>query len=63
MNMEKIIETLGNVVAVAGVLICVVAGVLRVTGNFYLLGYETMTLFVGGMGLMLMGCLAKLQKL
>lgn len=61
--MDKLIEMAGNIAAVLGILICIVSGLSRVTGNFYILGYEAMTLFIGGMGLMLMGCLAKLQKL
>lgn len=61
--MDKLIEMAGNISAVFGILICMVSGLTRVTGSFYVMGYESMTLFIGGMGLMLVGCLAKLQKL
>lgn len=61
--MNKIIALGGNVVSLAGVLLTVTAGVARVTGHYHLAGFEVMTLFVGGMGLMLIGSLAKLHTL
>jgi len=61
--MDKIIVQGGNVVGLAGVLLTAVAGGARVMGHFYLGGFEAMTLFVGGMGLMLMGCVALLHLL
>ena len=61
--MDKFITLGGNVVGLAGVLMTVAAGAVRVSGQFYLGGFETMTLFVGGMGLMLIGALAKLHVL
>ena len=61
--MDKIIALGGNAVGLAGVLLTVVAGVARVSGHYHLFGFEVMTLFVGGMGLMLIGCLAKLHIL
>ncbi len=61
--MNKTIALGGNVVSLAGVLLTVTAGVARVTGHYHLAGFEVMTLFVGGMGLMLIGSLAKLHTL
>jgi len=61
--MNKSIESLGNAVAIAGVALCVVAGIARVAGVYHLGGYQVMTLFTGGMGLMLMGTLGKLHAL
>jgi len=61
--MDKTLEIIGSVVGVIGILICLVAGINRMTGGHYLFGYETVTLFTGGIGLMVMGCLTKLQAI
>ena len=61
--MDKLIVNLGNATAIAGVALCAVAGIARVAGVYYLGGYQAMTLFTGGMGLMLMGALGKLHAL
>lgn len=61
--MDKIMTLGGNIVALAGVLLTAAAGVTRILSHYYLGGFEVMTLFVGGMGLMLIGCLAKLHQL
>ena len=58
--MDKIIALVGNIAGLAGVLLTVTASVARVLNHYHLGGFEVMTLFVGGMGLMLMGCFAKL---
>ncbi|MBI5751613.1 MAG: hypothetical protein HZA59_05645 [Hydrogenophilales bacterium] len=62
-NMNKLIANGGCAVGVLGVLLTVASGVWRITGHYHLAGFETMTLFVGGMGLMLIGCFAKLHLL
>jgi len=61
--MDKLIVNLGNATAIAGVVLCAVAGIARVAGVYHLGGYQAMTLFTGGMGLMLMGALGKLHAL
>lgn len=61
--MNKLIANVGCAIGAAGVLVTVAAGLWRVTGHYYLAGFETMTLFVGGMGLILIGCFAKLHVL
>ncbi len=61
--MKHLLETGGNGAALLGVLVCLVAGGARVAGGYYLMGFELMTLFIGGMGLMLGACLAKLHLL
>jgi type IV secretory pathway VirB2 component (pilin) len=60
---KTILERLGNGAAIVGVLLCLMAGLARVAGAFYLGGFELMTLFMGGMALMLAACLAKLHLL
>jgi hypothetical protein len=61
--MKQAVAHLGNVAAVLGMLLCLVAGLARVAGMFYVVGFEAMTLYTGGMGLMLAACLVKLHLL
>lgn len=59
----KIFEIGGNIAAVAGAFICLFAGLVRITGHYYLSGFETNTLFIVGIALMVMACLVKLHAL
>jgi type IV secretory pathway VirB2 component (pilin) len=59
---DKLIRLTGNAAALLGILICLLAGVARMAGNYHLLGYESMTLFTGGIALMVAACLAKLYQ-
>ena len=61
--MKKLLEIAGNIAALLGIVACLVAGIARLTGHHYFLGYEAVTLFIGGIALMVMACLAKLQGL
>ena len=61
--MANLSSLAGNLVAVIGVSMCLVAGVVRVFGNCHLFGYSAMTIFMAGTGLMVMACLAKLELL
>lgn len=61
--MNKLIANGALGVGILGVLLTTIAGIWRITGHFHLAGFESMTLFVGGMGLMLIGCFAKLHLL
>jgi len=58
--MQKIIGFLGEMIGIAGVALCAVSGLWRLFGQYLLLGYEMGTLFLLGIGLMVMGCLAQL---
>lgn len=61
--MERLISLAGNLLAVIGLMICLGAGLVRLSGNFHLFGYSAMTVFMAGTGLMVMACLAKLELL
>lgn len=61
--MNRLLDLAGNVAAMLGILVCVLAGVARLTGSYYVFGYEAVTLFIAGMALMVMACLAKLHNL
>ena len=60
--MNKLIAMAGLGLGMVGVILTLVSGIGRVTGHYHLAGFETMTLFVGGMGLMLIACFAKLYS-
>lgn len=59
--MGKIIELVGNVSAIVGVLMAFGSGLARVLGLYLVSGYTTMTLFQVGTGLMVLACLCKLE--
>ncbi len=60
--MNKLLDIVGISAALVGVLICLVAGVVRLAGNYHILGYEAITLFIGGISIMTMACLIKLYR-
>ena len=47
----------------AGIIVCALAGVSRLLGIYHVLGFESVTLFIGGIALMVMACLVKLHQL
>lgn len=59
----KYIDLIGNAAGIVGVLVCLIAGLARLVGTYYLLGVPSITLFTGGTALMVMACLAKLHYL
>ena len=61
--MKRWFELLGNAAGILGILVCLVAGLIRLRGAYDLVGVEPMSLFIGGMGLILAGCLAKTHGL
>lgn len=61
--MKKLLNMLGSVSGGLGVAVCLVAGGMRLGGHFHLAGFETMTLFQGGVALMVAGCLFRLHAL
>ncbi|WP_303721316.1 hypothetical protein [Malonomonas rubra] len=61
--MGRLLRIAGDVLGGLGLLVCLVAGVARLTGHYQVLSYEAMTLFTAGLGLMVAACLVKLQQL
>ena len=59
--MEKLLGNAGTVLGVIGISVCLAAGLSRVVGSHYLMGFETITLFIGGISVMVAACLAKLH--
>ncbi len=61
--MANFLGLIGNIVTLLGLLLFVVAGIARLGGAHYLMGYENMTIFTAGIGLLVIACLAKLYQL
>jgi hypothetical protein len=61
--MQKVLKVLGDSAAILGIAICLVTGVLRLSGLPVIFGFEAITLFIGGIALMVFACLARLQVL
>jgi len=61
--MNKYIELVGNIAAIIGVLICVAAGLVRLSGNYFVFGFETQTLFLVSIAIMVFACLVKVHLL
>ena len=61
--MDNLLGTAGNIAGILGILVCAVAGIFRLSGSFYVFGYEAQTLFIAGTALMVMACLAKLHQI
>lgn len=61
--MGKMLEVVGNVAAIVGIVLALGAGVARVLDQYLVSGYAMMTLFQVGTGLMVLACLCKLQIL
>jgi len=53
----------GRISGVVGALICLVAGLTRVAGMFYVAGFQSTTLFNVGIGLMVFACMLRLEAL
>lgn len=61
--MERTLGTIGSVIGGLGVVICAVAGIGRIAGNYHMFGFEAETLFLGGIALIAAGCLGKLHEI
>ena len=60
---ERFLGIAANIVAAIGVIVCAVAGFSRLLGSYHVIGYEAMTLFIGGISLMAFATLIKLYVL
>lgn len=61
--MRSMLSLLGSLTGWAGVLLCLLSGVVRVSGSYHIAGYGAITFFIGGIGLIAAGCLFKLETL
>jgi hypothetical protein len=60
---NKNVVLAGSATGVVGSVICAIAGLTRVAGYYYVLGFQSTTLFTVGMGLMVFSCMLKLEEL
>lgn len=63
MNVDRVVQFAGKAAGIVGVLFCLVTGIQRAAGGYFLLGFESATLFEGGVALMVFYCVAKLHVL
>lgn len=61
--MDRQLDFVGTALAVLGMLVCVVTVLTRLSGSFYLAGFELGPVLLGGIVLLLVAVLAKLQVL
>ena len=61
--MKQVMGVAGNLLGVLGLVVSLAAVAARLTGNFYILNAETLSVFQGGIGLMVAACLFKLWAL
>ena len=61
--MDKLLKLVGDLGAIVGILICLVAGASRISGSYHLVGFETVTLFIVGIAIMLTATLDKLHRI
>ena len=54
--MDGLLLLLGRAAGVAGMVLCIVAGFVRVSGVYYLGGFELATLLQAGVGAVVVGC-------
>ena len=59
----KIIKLVGDLLILSGVIITVAPVLTRAMGRYYLFGFELTTVLLGGMALLLLACLARLELL
>ena len=63
MKMDDLLLWVGRVAGVGGLLLCVLAVVMRISGHYWLGGFQVATLFQAGMAAMIAGCLSFLAVL
>ena len=61
--MHKNIVILGSIMGSLGALMCAFAGLARMLGLYWVLGFQSTTLFNVGVGLMVFACLIKLEEI
>ena len=59
--MIKYFDVVEKIIAIFGLIICILAGTFRIMGKFNFMGLELITLFIVGMGVFLTAILLKLH--
>ena len=61
--METVLLWIGRLAGLLGVIVCLIAAGVRLTGAFWIGGFQAGTLFLTGVAAMTFGCLALLVVL
>lgn len=61
--MDNLVGTGGKIAGYLGALVCLIAGLARAVGYYYIAGYQSTTLFTVGVGLMVFACMLKLDAM
>ncbi|MFT4517675.1 MAG: hypothetical protein ACI9JM_000052 [Halioglobus sp.] len=61
--MNKTLAMAGSISGTAGAVVCLVSGGSRIAGLHYLAGFQSTTLFMAGIALMVFACMIKLDQL
>lgn len=61
--MDKLIAHGGNVFALFGISVCLLAVAARLSGTYVLFGMQSVTIFMGGVALVVMACLLKVEQI
>lgn len=61
--MYKHLALAGSISGIVGVMICLISGLARIAGYYYLADYQSTTVFNMGVGLMVFACLVRLETL
>jgi len=59
----KPLRILGDLLILIGVLVCFTPVLTRLSGNYYVWGFELSTVLLGGIAILVMACLARLELL
>ena len=61
--MSGLLSVVGTLLGIVGLAMCVVTGSIRLTGAYYLGGFELITLFQAGIAMVIVACFLKLEGL
>jgi len=61
--MNTLLTRLGTGIGIIGILVCLIAGLVRLSGNYYLSGYSVQSLLMIGIASLIMACFLKLEYL
>jgi len=62
-SMNDMLRWSGRLAGIAGVLLCVLAGATRLSGHYWLGSFQVGTVLVGGIAVMMIGCVCMLWVL
>ncbi|WPL17730.1 hypothetical protein Thiowin_02769 [Thiorhodovibrio winogradskyi] len=61
--MKKRLSLLGSVLGWSGVAVCCLSALAKLLGAYYLFGMESLSIFTGGIGLVVFGIMTKVEAL